>query len=308
MKKIFNVLFVLMAIECCHAQIRPSILIVPSDQWCELRYFMKNYSDNGSVAYIPDYETAFRQDRELSPMLNTLKEVFLANCYKDVVSCEQAIKNLNRNEAADAITYSKTSGAQFRETELDIIKRQVKADIILYVNWIPNIDGKSQTLTMEAVDAYTSVTIAATTCTTVSMNISNLANEIANNFKTLDEQLLSFYSSLASEGRTITLTVRCWDSWDKDLETEYDGNELLDIIRAWCFRNTCNGLFRMDDATENFALFSDVHISLLDENGMPMDARSFAGKLRKYLKNTYAIPSKVMQQGLGSAILVLGEK
>lgn len=308
MKKNLLFIIVLLAVVCANAQVRPSIMIVPSDQWCELRNFMKSYSDNGTTYYVPDYEEAFRQDMELSPMINTLKGMFLDYCYKDVMSCEQAIKNLNRSESADAITYSKTNGAQFRETELDIIKRQLKSDIILYVNWIPNGIGGSQTLSMEAVDAYTGMSIAAVTCTNVSMNLSKLSHEIKQNFTSLDNQLVSYYELLESEGRSISLTIRCWDSWDKDLEYEFNGEELLDIIRTWCYKNTINGSFRMDDATENFAVFGSVQIPLIDESGMQMDARSFANMLRKYLRKNYEIPSKLMQNGLGSATLVLGEK
>ena len=52
-----------------------------------------------------------------------------------------------------------------------------------------------------------------------------------------------------------------------------------------------------------------VRIPLTDERGNAMDARAFATLLRKYLaKSPYNITAKVMQRGLGEAILVLAEK
>lgn len=105
------------------------------------------------------------------------------------------------------------------------------------------------------------------------------------------------------------MTVRCWDSWDNDLETEYDGDELTDCIQEWLRKNTVNGNFNLSDGTETFAQFEQVRIPLNDEKGRAMDARAFATELRKYLqKPPYNITSKVVIRGLGEAILILGEK
>jgi len=65
----------------------------------------------------------------------------------------------------------------------------------------------------------------------------------------------------------------------------------------------------MSDATENFILFEQVRIPLVDKEGDAMDARSFALQLQKYLRGApFNIEGKLMIRGLGEAILVLGEK
>ena len=110
-------------------------------------------------------------------------------------------------------------------------------------------------------------------------------------------------------GREINLTIRCWDSWENDLETEYDGEELTDCIQNWLKQNCVGGAFNLSDGTESFAQFEQVRIPLTDERGNAMDARAFATQLRKYLnKAPFNITAKVMQRGLGEAIIVLGEK
>lgn len=119
----------------------------------------------------------------------------------------------------------------------------------------------------------------------------------------------NWYDAQKKYGREIVLTVRRWDNWEHDLETEYNGRELLDCIQDWLSEHTVNGMFNLTDATENFAQFEQVHIPLFSETGRAIDARAFAVELRRYLqKNPYAITSKVMIRGLGEAILVLGEK
>ena len=118
-----------------------------------------------------------------------------------------------------------------------------------------------------------------------------------------------WYDEQKKNGREIVLTVRCWDSWENDLETEYDGNELTDCIQDWLTQHTVNAAYNLSDGTETFAQFEQVRIPLLDERGRAMDARAFATELRKFLqKPPYNITSKVMMRGLGEAIIILGEK
>ena len=103
--------------------------------------------------------------------------------------------------------------------------------------------------------------------------------------------------------------MRCWDNWENDLETEFGGEELVDCIQKWMQQNTVKSQFNLSDGTENFAQFEQVRIPLFDDKDKPMDARSFATQLRKYLqKYPYNITSKVIIRGLGEAIIILGEK
>ena len=103
--------------------------------------------------------------------------------------------------------------------------------------------------------------------------------------------------------------MRCWDSWYKDLETEFGGEELTDCIHSWLQKNCVHGAFNLSDVTESFAQFEQVRIPLQDEKGRAMDARAFATQLRKYLQQPpYSITSKVIIRGLGEAVLILGEK
>jgi hypothetical protein len=112
-----------------------------------------------------------------------------------------------------------------------------------------------------------------------------------------------------TNGREILLTVKRWNSWDKNLETEIDGEELTDHINTWLQKNTVKGRFNMSDATENSARFDQVRIPLYDANGNAIDARQFGKGLQKYLKAApFTIDAKLMTRGLGEAILVLGEK
>jgi hypothetical protein len=105
------------------------------------------------------------------------------------------------------------------------------------------------------------------------------------------------------------LTVKKWNSWENDMETEIDGKEITDYINEWMQKNTVKGRFTMADASENIIRFDQVRIPLYDENNNALDARQFAKGLQKYLKAApFNFEVKLMTRGLGEAILVLGEK
>lgn len=292
---------------------KPTLMLLPSDNWCTQRFFTQTFDNQGIKVRIPDYQRAFQEDIELKNVLAKVRELLISRGYS-VKDCAQELNNIATKTAEDNVTMSKTSGASLTESPLDMLKRRTKADILIKVDWNVNKSQGSQSVTfiLEAVDTYTSKNIASVSGTgPMSNNIiaSQLEAAIENHINSFDSQMTMYYNELGKKGREIVFTVRCWDSWDNDLETEYDGEELVDCIQNWMRKNTVNGSFNLSDGTENFAQFEQVRIPFFDANGNAMDARAFATMLRKYLaKEPYFITAKVMVRGLGEAIIILGEK
>ena len=292
---------------------KPTIMILPSDNWCTQRYFMTTFDDQGTDVKTPNYQQAFQEDTELGQVISKVGGVLTGLGYS-LKDAEQEIKSLNVKQSEDNVTLSKTSGASLVESPLDMLKRRLKSDIIIQIWWKLNREagGRSASFTLEAFDAYTNKRIATSTGTTKASTEPIpviLEKAVKENVKPFDKQMDDWFSAQQRDGREISLTVRCWDNWDKDLETEFDGNELTDCIQAWLRANCVNRSFNLSDGSESFAQFEQVRIPLQDENGNAMDARAFATKLRKHLqKEPYNISSKVIIRGLGEAVLILGEK
>ena len=288
-------------------------MILPSDNWCNQRYFMTSFSNQGSTVKVPNYQQAFMEDTELPQVISKVGGILTELGYS-LKDAEQEIKSIATKTAEDNVTFSKTSGAVLDETPLDVLKRRVKSDIVIQIWWKLNRDSKgySASFILEAFDAYTNKRIATSTGTTkTSKDIIPILLEqaVKENIKPFDEQMSRWYDDQQKNGREIVLTVRCWDNWENDLETEYQGNELTDCIQDWLAEHTVNAAYNLSDGTETFAQFEQVRIPLLDKRGRAMDARAFATELRKFLQNPpYNITSKVMVRGLGEAIIVLGEK
>ena len=292
---------------------KPTIMILPSDNWCVQRYFVTKFDNQGTDVNVPNYQQAFQEDTELGQVISKVGSVLTSLGYS-LKDAEQEIKSLNVKQAEDNVATSKTSGAQLVESPLDILKRRVKSDIIIQIWWKLNREagGRSASFTLEAFDAYTNKRIATSTGTTKASADAIpvlLENAVKENIKPFDKQMEQWFADQQKNGREISLTVRCWDNWENDLETEYNGEELTDCIQSWLQKNCVNGAFNLSDGTESFAQFEQVRIPLQDEKGRAMDARAFATNLRKFLqKEPFNITSKVIIRGLGEAVLILGEK
>lgn len=287
---------------------KPTLMILPSDHWCAMRYYTTTFDNQGATVTVPDYQTAFMQDTELNPVISKVGGMLTRLGYS-VKDAEQSIKTLNTRQAEDNVTMSKSTGAQLAETPLDILKRRIKSDIVIQLSW--EIDRSGKTFTLEAFDAYTNKRIATATGTMASKEsiVETLEEAVKQSIKPFDKQMDAWYADQKKNGREIALTVRCWDNWENDLETEFGGEELTDCIQEWMRKNTVNEAFNLSDGTETFAQFEQVRIPLFDDKDRAMDARAFATALRKHLqKAPYNITSKVVVRGLGEAVVILGEK
>lgn len=290
---------------------KPTLMILPSDNWCAQRYFTTTYENQGVSVVVPDYPTAFREDTELGGVVSKVGELLTGLGYS-LKDCEQEFKAMQSRIAEDNVTMS-SSGATLVESPLDMLKRRTKSDIIIQLGWQVNKaqNGHSVTFTLEAFDAYTGKRIATASGTgDASEEIvpKLLENAVSQKIGDFDLQMTRYYADLQANGREIVMTVRCWDSWGNNLETEYGNEELLDCIQNWLSENTVNGAFNLTDATETMAQFEQVRIPFFDEKSRAMDARAFATQLRKYLLQQYQITAKVMVRGLGEANIILGEK
>lgn len=289
---------------------KPTLMILPSDHWCQTRFYMTTWDNQGVRVKTADYQTAFLQDRDLNQVISKIGQLLTKEGYS-LKDAEQETKAVFNRIAEDNVTTSNTSGSSIAESPLDMIKKRAKMDILIQIDWTINSD-RSVSFTLEAFDAYTSKRIATSTGTgKPSDNIIPilLENAVKSKIKDFDKQMDKYYSDLRKNGREIVLNIKCWTNWDGNLETENeDGDELLDVIQKWLKKNTVNEAFNLSDATENFAQFEQVRIPLRDNEGDALDARSFAVLLRKYISKEFGIPCKVMTRGLGEGIIVIGEK
>lgn len=293
---------------------KPTLMILPSDNWCEQRYFMTVFDNQGTEQKVPNYKQVFQEDTEIGQVISKIGSLMIDRGFplKDV---EQELKAIETRRAEDNMTTSTTSGSSISESPLDMLKKRAKADIIIQIWWKVNKSnqGKSVSFILEAFDSYTSKRIASSTGNGEPSDTEIipvlLQNAIESNIDHFANQLQLYFNDLFENGREIRVTVKRWDNWEYTLEDEFDGEELITLIDDWMYANTLEGRFNLTDATENFMLFEQVRIPIYNERGRAIDARMFGNYLRKYLKNEpFNFEVKLMTRGLGEAILILGEK
>lgn len=293
---------------------KPTIMVLPSDNWCEQRYFMTEFDNQGTKQKVPNYKQAFQEDTEIGQVISKVGSLMIDRGFP-LKDAEQEIKALEARTAEDNMTASSSSGSSLAESPLDMLKNKAKADIILQLWWkVSKSDaGKVVSFTIDAFDAYTSKRIAS-----ASGNSEPNANAIVPvlleqailiKIDPFINQLQLHFDDMFANGREIRLTVKRWESWQFTLEDEIEGEEITEYINNWMQTNTVNKRFNMSDASENVIRFEQVRIPIYDKNGSPMDARAFAKGLQKYLKAApFNFEVKLMTRGLGEAIIVIGEK
>lgn len=294
-------------------QKKPTLMILPSDNWCNQRYFMSSFNDQGTMKKIPNYKQAFQEDTELGQVIAKLGAFMLNEGYT-LKDAEQEIKKLEQVSAEDNVTASNNSGSDLSETPLDKLKKRAKSDIIIQLWWEVNTatGGNVIRYTLDAFDAYTGKRIASSTGNSKASDKfipDLLLKAVKENFSLFNSQIDTYFNEMKKNGREVIVKIKTWKNWDKNLEEEYDGKELNEYITGWMKKNTLRGNFNTTDNSETYILFEQTRIPLVNESGEAMDARDFTKGLQKYLKAApFNITSKLMTRGLGEAILVLGEK
>jgi hypothetical protein len=293
---------------------KPTLMVLPSDNWCEQRFFMTEFDNQGTKQKVPNYKQAFQEDTELGQVISKIGSMMIDRGFP-LKDAEQELKALEARMAEDNMTASTASGSSIAESPLDRLKNRAKADILVQIWWrVTRTDnGKVVSFVLEAFDAYTSKRIAASTGSGAPNNVDivpvMLEKAILANMDVFVNQLQSHFNDMFTNGREINLTVRRWGSWEMDLETEVNGMEITDHVLDWMQKNTVSGRFNLSDATENVMRFEQVRIPLYDANNVAMDARMFTRNLQRHLRSSpNGIESKLLTRGLGEAILILGER
>lgn len=318
LKIITTLLSILISLVAIGQAKKPTLMVLPSDNWCLENDYMINVSNQGYNYPVPDYQKALLNNSDLLLVIGKINTLMSDRGFplKDL---ESGLRSINQQSAEMNMMQSKTSSSALMENPIDILKRTAKADIIIQISWNLNRSGPYNSLTfnMRGLDAYTNKQIAGAQGTgepSYSAEIPVLLEEaVLSHIDNFNSQLQSHFDDLFENGREVVIRIKVWDNAMIDLEEEYNykGNylELGEIIDDWMYRNTVKGRYSFMDGTETFMDFDQVRIPLYDKSERPMDTRRFLRELRSFLRNApFNLDSKLYTRGLGEAWLIIGEK
>mgnify|MGYP003292051504 CR=1 FL=1 len=294
---------------------KPTLMVVPSDVWCTQNGYVTKYDNQGTIMTVPDYQTALQTNMDLKLAIAKINDLMVERGFplKDL---EQQIKLINQQNAELNMTTS-SNGNALAESPIDRLLRTAKADIVLELTWNVVRQGPKYSLTfiLEGKDSYTGKSIggaSGTSAPSFSAELPVLLEEaVVAHLDNFNNRLQLHFEDLFANGREVSFEIRVFEDNEAgiNLESEYDGYELAEIIDDWMAQNTVQGRFSKLGSSENYIQYEQVRIPLFKANGVAMDTESFARQLRSVLrKEPYSIPVKVLNRGLGKTILVLGEK
>lgn len=293
---------------------KPTLMVMPSDAWCNANGYMTVVDNNGYETYIPNYQKALVSSTELIPVISRINGL-MADRGFPLKNLETVIKQQNE-QGMELTAISGKDGSTVQSNELMALRQRARADIIIQITWTVNKLGpkSSVTYTMQGLDSYTGKEVATATGTgpqTFTAETSVLLSEAVNaNIDEFCSRLQNHFDDMFENGRQIALKVNVFDNDEGlDLESEFDGKELREIIEQWMADNTVSGRFNLSDDNELYMNFEDVRIPLYDSKDRPIAANAFARDLVKYLKTNCGIDkAKVLNQGLGQCTVILFNK
>ena len=313
MKKVFIFSIAIMLTTLSFGQAKkPTLMVVPADNWCIANNYVDKINDQGTVKDVPNYKRALQNSSECYNVITKINTLMSDRSFplKDLSS---VLKSMTNNTVMDIVTTS-SSGAELAESTLDLIKRNSNADIILELNWQVNTVGpkKSITYSLAAKDSYTDKQIAGAQGTgspSFSADLPVLLEEaVIANMDNFCAQLQAHFDDMMENGREVTMEVKVLENGSGiNLASEYEGEELTDIIDDWVSDNSVNHRYNLSQGSNNFLKFEQIRIPLFQANGRPNDTRRWTRDLSKFLTTKYQISSKVDIRGLGKAVLLIGE-
>jgi len=296
---------------------KPTIMVIPSDNWCIKNGFVQQQDVMGTIKTFPDYKAALQNDTELLMVLSKINTL-MADRGFPLKNLESVLKTLETQSAETAMLTSK-SGAELAESPIDVLKRTANADIIIQITYVVNQNGpkRSVTFMLQGLDAYTNKQIAGAQGTgqpSFATELSVLLEEaVISYIDDFNSRLQDHFNDLFANGREVALQVRVFNGAAFDLEQEFTWKgetlECGEIIEDWVADNTVQKRYSLSDQSENRMIFEQVRIPLYDERDRPMDTRRWVRDLRTMLTGApFNTPVKIYTRGLGEVWLILGEK
>lgn len=290
---------------------KPTIMVVPSDTWCQKHNYTTDFDDQGKIIKVSDLQRAV-DDNDMSFVIAKVGEMMAERGFplKDLKAVMTSIKK--QDEIMKRM--QNRTGGNVVQTSYEKIMRSAKADIVIQLDWTMNTIGpqKSVSFLLKGLDAYTNKQIAsasdvskpAYSAETQLMLIESVRDHIGQ----FNNQLQSHFDDLFDNGREVVLYCVCGDDSEFNFSTQYGGKDFSMIVKDVLLNCTVKGRFSAGDITDYYMGFEQVRIPLYSADNKAMDVQDWVVKvvdeLKSKLGSAQQINPKVNFQGLGEVFLV----
>ncbi|MBK9416184.1 MAG: hypothetical protein IPN62_02580 [Flavobacteriales bacterium] len=279
---------------------KPIIMVVPADVWMNTNGFTRTVDNQGTPELVMEYERAIQTNSDLNMAISKLGELMTERGFP-LQDLGQVIKDM-KAEAAENLVMDNS------ESMLDQLSRQAKCDVVMKLDYsVENgMKGRQLKFNLQGFDSYTNKQIAAASGVgqPSSAILAELVSEaVIAHLDKFNAQLQTHFDDLFANGREITVRVKS-ASGCVQLDEEFNGEELRDLIEKWCADNAVQN--RIGSPTGDAQMtIPQVRIPLYGADGRAIDARGWANGLAKYIKETTGQTSKRIPKGLGTTTLII---
>lgn len=292
----------------------PTIIVFPSDTWMNDHGYMKTVDNDGETEYIPQYNDAFVQTREMGTVIQVVQKVLEERKFEheDLLSLLRDMKRERAEEMANAV-----DGDEAEKGAMDELMQQARPDIRIDVDYAVSKIGprKNISYALKSVDAYTSEQVGSVEGTIeMTMDPTDLAmrKAIAGSCDDFCQQIIDYFMDLRNNGRKINVIFRAAkgsginfikDEIGEDEET-YD-----EFLYAWVKKHAVNSSCKKGRKTANMVEFKAVRIPFFDSEGEPIEAEDWAKGVRKAFKAETGIKvAKGQGNTLGRVNFLVGQE
>lgn len=302
--------------DCIAQAKKPTIMVVPSRQWCISMGYYNTFDNFGTTEKIPDYQAAFDDNPDLLLVISKINTLFTDRGFplKDLSQTLSSIRRSSAEDMALSLDREEAGKGALAESLFDKIRNTAKADILIELQWTVNQTGprRSVTYIMRGLDAYSDKQVAGSEGTgqpSVASETALLLEEaVLQHIDNFNARLLVHFDDMFANGREIKVEFRRDNNWGYDFESDFNGEELSFAIEDWVHNNTVKNRFSTDEATENKLVFNQVRIPMYDDNQRAVDSRAYGRNIQRFLKSTHNIDVKIVTKGLGYVQLICGQK
>lgn len=314
MKKIIAFMLFVCCVCLGHAQQAdmPTIIVFPDDAWMNDHGYMNTVNNDGETEYIPRYNDAFVQNREMGTAIQAVQKVLAERGFQHE-DLQSLLKDMKRERAEELANAADGDGAE--KGAMDELLQQARPDIRVDMDYAVKPMGPRKYIQfrLKAVDAYCNDQIAS--CegsvegTTDPVDLA-LRKVIAGKCDEFCEQIINYFMNLRENGRQITVIFRAADGSGIDFKKDEIGDDedtYEDYLHQWIRKHAVNKACKKGRSTNKMCEFKNVRIPFFDEDGEPTEAETWAKGIRKAFKAETGLKiAKGQGNTLGRVNLLVG--
>ena len=275
--------------------------------------FMRTIDNDGETEYIPRYNDAFVQTRDMGAAIQALQKVFEERKFEHE-DLQNLLKDMKRERAEELANAA--DGDASEKGAMDDLMQQARPDIRVDLDYGVTAVGPRKNISykIKAVDAYTSEQCGSIEGTIeMTMDPIDLAirKAVAGNCDDFCQQIIDYFLDLRDNGRKINVIFRAAKgagiNFIKD-EIGDEGDTYDEFLYDWVKKHAVKSACKKGRKTANMVEFKSVRIPFFNEDNEPIEAEDWAKKVRKAFKDETGIKvSKGQGNTLGRVNFLVGE-